>query len=76
MFRYFFPYSWRLQGKMQLFYPSLTSCILPGYAGAQMFLMSPVHHRGGGALVKGEQFLLQTACYLQWLCVALKPKAE
>lgn len=32
---YVVSYSWRLQGKMQLFYPALTSCILPGYVKAQ-----------------------------------------
>lgn len=41
-----------------------------------MFLMSPVHHREGSALVTGAQFSLQAACHLRWLCVTLEPKAD
>lgn len=46
-----------------------------GYAGAQVFLMSPVHHSEGTALAKGAQFSLQTACHLHWQWMSLEPKA-
>lgn len=36
-----------------------------GYAGARVFLMSPVHSKGT-ALAKGARFSLQTACHRHW----------